>query len=365
MLILGIETSCDETAICFLEIKEGRFKILSNIVSSQVRIHQKYGGVVPEKAARKHLEIILLIIKQGLSEVAKNSKELSKLIKKIDTLAVTIGPGLMTSLLVGTETAKTLAYIWGKPIIGINHLEGHIYANWLMSPSNAKGRMLKIKDIPFPALCLIVSGGHTELILMKGHNQYQKLGQTHDDAVGEAFDKVAKLLNLGYPGGPIIAKLARKGNSQAFALPRPMINSKDSNFSFSGLKTAVSYLVRDLLSMHHPLPVTDLCASFQQAAIDVLVKKTVQAAKKLVLSGRKGSKIKSVLLSGGVAANKELRQQLAKKIKAELPNVRCQMSDVKFCTDNATMIALAGYFRVVKRDFTPWQKLKINPNLEL
>ena len=361
MLILGIETSCDETAASLLEIKGGRIKILSNIVSSQIKIHQKYGGIVPEKAARKHLEMILPVIKQALKKANKKIDS----IDCIDCIAVTVGPGLITSLLIGVETAKILAYVWQKPIISINHLEGHIYANWLSTTDNLKSKILNLKSISFPFLCLIVSGGHTELILMKDYGKYRKIGQTRDDAAGEAFDKVAKLLNLGYPGGPIISRMAEKGNPKKFDLPRPMINSNDFDFSFSGLKTAVLYLTKKLKSYPGLAPrsgagklqANDLCASFQQAVIDVLTKKTIQAAEKY--------KVKTILLGGGVAANKKLREQLAKMIKKEIPDSKFILPDPKFCTDNASMIACAGYFHAIKKDFTPWWKLRMDPNLEL
>ncbi|MFN3301668.1 MAG: tRNA (adenosine(37)-N6)-threonylcarbamoyltransferase complex transferase subunit TsaD, partial [Patescibacteria group bacterium] len=238
--ILGIETSCDETAASILKIENCKLKIITNIVSSQVKIHAQYGGIVPELAARKHAENIIPVLKSAL-----NSKQ--KIKNYIDAIAVTNGPGLITSLLVGVEAAKTLAFLANKPLVPVNHLAGHIYANFI------KNCKLKIENL-FPAICLVVSGGHTELILMKDFEKFQKIGQTLDDAAGECFDKVAKILGLSYPGGPAIANCARQWKSKIqnsklkIELPRPMINSSDFNFSFSGLKTAVLYKVKDLKS---------------------------------------------------------------------------------------------------------------------
>jgi len=355
MQILGIESSCDETAASIIEIKpaqvngkagkNSKIKVLSDVVSSQIKIHQQYGGVVPEVAARNHIKNIIPVVDEAL----KKAKA------KPDIIAVTAGPGLMSSLLIGAETAKTLAYSWNIPIIGVNHLAGHIYSNWL----NASPQ--------FPALALIVSGGHTELVLMKDHFKFKILGQTRDDAVGEAFDKVAKILGLEYPGGPIVAKQAEQGDTKALKMPRPMIHDDNLDFSFSGLKTSVLYqtqkdLPREIKqnSLHkiknNPTKInansvrnkiisqgedfkkriSDYCASFQQAVIDVLIKKTLKATKQ--------HKVKSVLLAGGVAANKELRQQLGEKIKLEFPKINYHIPDLKYTTDNATMIAIAGYY---------------------
>jgi len=332
--ILGIESSCDETAAAVLQCNRDRFEILSNIVSSQINIHRPYGGVIPELAARNHLENILPVINQALSEakIAPN---------KIDEIAVTTGPGLISSLLVGAQTAKTLAYSWNKPIVSINHLKAHIYANWLES-----------QPIAFPAICLVVSGGHTELVLMKNKNSFKKIGQTLDDAAGEAFDKVAQLLNIGYPGGPIISKLAESGNPAAFDFPRPMIKSNNFNFSFSGLKTAVLYTRKKLPKINKKI-IADICASFQQAATEVLVVKTIRAGQKY--------RVKTIMLAGGVAANKELRNQLIKKTTEKLPKVKIKIPAIKYCTDNAVMIAAAGYF--CKK--TPWEKIKVDPSLSL
>ena len=226
MRILGIETSCDETAVSLIRVNKRGIEIEKNIVSSQVDVHAKYGGVVPEVAARMHVEVIIPLLQEAMGRKFKA--------EDIDVIAVTRGPGLITSLLVGIETAKTLSYVWGKPIIPVNHLEGHLYSSWLENDE------LKIdrQDI-FPAIALLVSGGHTELVLIKDYNKYKLIGSTRDDAAGEAFDKVAKMLKLGYPGGPIISERAAEGYKKEIDLPRPMINSKDFDFSFSGLKTAV------------------------------------------------------------------------------------------------------------------------------
>jgi len=377
-IILGIESSCDETAAAVVKItsgRAGRFSIISNVVSSQIKIHQKFGGVVPEVAARNHIINIIPVIDQALVEAKIKPAQ-------IDRIAVTTGPGLITSLLVGVETAKTLAYAWQKPIISINHLKAHLYANWLNN-----------QTIKFPAVCLIVSGGHTELILINRKRGsatapvLKKIGQTLDDAAGEAFDKVAQLLKIGYPGGPIISKLALQGNPKAFNFARPMINSNDFNFSFSGLKTSVLYTVQKLRAKSlepraQPFDyaqvastfqlhsrslrtcreaseaerqssrlIADLCASFQQAAVDVLAAKTFKAALNY--------QTKTVMLAGGVAANQLLRENL--KFKVSSLKLDFLMPKINLCTDNAAMIAAAGFFEKP----IPWQKLKVDPNLEI
>ncbi len=334
-IILGIETSCDETAAALVEYKGGKFNILVNVVFSQIDIHKKYGGIVPEVAARNHLMDIIPVISQTLSEAKINFKNISK-------IAVTNGPGLITSLIVGAQTAKTLAYVWQKPISGINHLKAHMYANWLSN-----------KKIKFPSICLLVSGGHTELILVKAENKFKKIGQTLDDAAGEAFDKVAQMLEIGYPGGPIISELASKGNPLAFKFARPMINSNDFNFSFSGLKTSVLYTIKKISKqkMKKYQLKADICASFQQAAVEVLVNKTIKAVK--------ATKARTVMLSGGVAANELLRQNIKKE--AELLKIDFYVPPLPLCTDNAAMIAVAGFF---EKEIV-WNKLKVDPNLEI
>ena len=356
LTILGIETSCDETAASLLKVipknKGVRFEIISNVVSSQVSIHRQYGGIVPEMAARAHIGKIIPVIESCL-------KKMPRAKKLPDLIAVTSGPGLITSLLVGVETAKTLSYVWQKPLLGINHLKGHVAVNF-MSGNNQQ---------IFPAVCLIVSGGHSELVLMKNYNQYQKIGQTRDDAAGECFDKVAKLLNIGYPRGPVISQWAEQFSPTIktikISLPRPMINSNDFDFSFSGLKTAVFYLIK---KQKHKLSdkkfVQAVCAETQQAIVDVLVSKTIRAAKKF--------KAKSVILCGGVAANKELRKQLKFQVGNLNSRINFLVPPLNLCTDNAVMIAAAAYFKFKNltkiqqnRLINNWQKIKTNPNLEI
>ena len=357
MRILSIETSCDETSVAIIEGKDGKIKVIYNIVASQIKLHRKTKGVVPEVAARAHLENLLPLIKQ----CAKKVKFDFKTGEGIDAIAVATGPGLITALLVGVETAKTLALLWNKPIIPVNHIVAHIYSS-LIPGDNFQPKW------KFPVLALAVSGGHTELILIKKHLQFKKIGATLDDAAGEAFDKVAKILDLPYPGGPEIEKMARTGDPKAFQFPRPMIGSKDYNFSFSGLKTSVLYTTQKTYNLQ---PTTynlnDVCASFQQAAIDVLVSKTIRAAKEF--------KAKTVCLVGGVAANALLRQTLAKKISETAPAPQFLVPEKKYCTDNAAMIGVAGYFTVNSKLKTqnsklmlkifPWEKIEADANWEL
>jgi len=307
MKILGIETSCDETAAAIVE--DGS-RIISNVVASQIDIHARYGGVVPEVASRQHLLTIIPVIQQATSGVSWQD---------IDGIAVTFGPGLAGSLLVGVNVAKGIALAKRIPIIGINHLEAHIYANWLDSSShNEEGR------VKFPCLCLVVSGGHSDLVLMKGHGQLEKLGRTRDDAAGEAFDKAARILGLGYPGGPAIEQAAHSG-IPCLHLPRAWL--KESNdFSFSGLKTALWHLVHK-----GDISVGDVAASFQLAIVDVLVDKTIEAAKQL--------KVEQILLSGGVAANKMLREHFI--ANSPMPVL---IPPPQLCTDNAAMVAACGYY---------------------
>lgn len=351
MIILGIETSCDETAASVIYGGGDNIKILANIVSSQIEIHQKYGGVVPEIAGREHILNILPVINEAI--------EKSK-IKKIDAIAITIGPGLSSSLMVGVETAKTLAFAWKIPIIAINHIEGHIYANFIDRSKS---------QIKFPVLILTVSGGHTMLILMTGHGKYRLLGETQDDAAGEAFDKAAQLLEIGYPGGPAISAEAEKflnkklminllklnkpkiiNLKSKIILPRPMLHNKDFNFSFSGLKTALLYAIQKDKKWKEKI--SEYCVEFQQAIVDVLIVKTIKAAKML--------NCKTIMLSGGVSANKELRNQIETVIKTELINVKLIIPKFEYCTDNAAMIATAGYFRAKRKKFITWQKIKTN-----
>ncbi|MBI2483977.1 tRNA (adenosine(37)-N6)-threonylcarbamoyltransferase complex transferase subunit TsaD [Candidatus Uhrbacteria bacterium] len=346
--VLGIESSCDETAVAFLKGDEVSFRLLSTAMATQQNIHKEYGGVVPEVAARIHIETIIPLVKRILGR------------RVPDCVAVTAGPGLITSLLVGVHTARALAYIYGKPLVRVNHIEGHIYSNWLATQKPLiKNQRHRLDRIRFPALALIVSGGHTELILMRDHGKYKKIGKTVDDAAGEAFDKVAKIVDLDYPGGPAIARRAAYGNSLAVPLPIPMLHSRDFNFSFSGLKTAVLYRVRDQKNhkTYSEMFRDDICASFQHSVVTVLVKKTCAAAKHY--------NVKSVLVGGGVAANIALRQTLAKAI----PQLPCQpllfVAPLKYCTDNAAMIALAGYIQFRRGTFTSPLFCDADPSWEL
>ncbi|MFC1919515.1 tRNA (adenosine(37)-N6)-threonylcarbamoyltransferase complex transferase subunit TsaD [Chloroflexota bacterium] len=309
MNILGIETSCDETAAAVVE--DGR-RIVSNIVASQIDIHARYGGIVPEVASRQHLLSIVPVVKQAMKEAECSWEDLS-------AIAVTAGPGLIGSLLIGANFAKGIAAAQSLPLLGINHLEAHIYANWLERDNPPR----------FPALCLIVSGGHSDLVLMKGHSDYTMLGRTRDDAAGEAFDKAARILELGYPGGPVIEKAAEQGNPFP-PLPRAWLRGTD-DFSFSGLKTALLHLVRNIKDSPGFLP-SDIAASFQDSVVDVLVTKTIDAADK------QGAL--QILLTGGVAANSQLRQRLSQA--SPIPVIYPEPS---LCTDNAAMVAACGYYR--------------------
>jgi len=373
MKILGIETSCDETAAAVISAETPRrgvsnqrrgvsgqgkkIKILSNIISSQIDIHKKYGGVVPEVAAREHVLNIIPVINEALTVAGLPAEALAKEGEvDLDAIAVTVGPGLITSLLVGVETAKTLSYAWKVPVIAVNHIEGHIYANFVGRQQATDNRQQKIK---FPAIILTVSGGHTMLILMEDHGKYRTISQTRDDAAGEAFDKAAKLMELGYPGGPAIAAEAEKFKilnlKSKITLPRPMINSPNFDFSFSGLKTALRYDLEK--NPNYKSQITNYSYEFQQAVIDVLIKKTAKAAKKY--------NTKSIMLTGGVAANKELRSQMAREIKKNFPDTTFLVPDLKYTTDNAVMIAVAGYYKAKRKEFTPWEKIKTDPNLRL
>jgi len=309
MKILGIETSCDETAAAVVE--DGA-RILSNQIVSQVEIHARYGGIVPEVASRQHILAIIPILKRAMTEAGTTWSDL-------DGIAVTIGPGLAGSLLVGANVAKAIALAHGLPITGVNHLEGHIYANWLTDHNPALAPSL-------PLVCLIVSGGHSDLVLMREHGAYVVLGRTRDDAAGEAFDKAARILGLGYPGGPAIEQAARNGTTASIQLPRAWLKGSN-DFSFSGVKTALLRLVEGGISNR-----ADAAASFQEAVIDVLVAKTVAVAKEC--------RVKQLLLAGGVASNKLLRQCLVQN--SPIPVL---VPEPVLCTDNAAMIAACGYYR--------------------
>ncbi len=324
MKILGIETSCDETAA---SVVEDGVKILSNQIASQVEIHARYGGIVPEVASRQHILAIIPIIEQAMAEAKTTWRDLGG-------IAVTAGPGLAGSLLVGVNAAKAIALAQGLPITGVNHLEGHIYAGWLIN-----------SNIDFPLVCLIVSGGHSDLALMRGHGDYVVLGRTRDDASGEAFDKAARILGLGYPGGPAIEQAARNGIA-SLKLPRAWLKGTN-DFSFSGVKTA-------LLRLAEEGKITDgadAAASFQEAVVDVLVTKTVSVAREY--------RVKQILLVGGVASNALLRQWLVKS--SPIPVL---IPEPILCTDNAAMIAACGYYRF-QADKVDGLDLDVVPNLKL
>ncbi|OGD29637.1 tRNA (adenosine(37)-N6)-threonylcarbamoyltransferase complex transferase subunit TsaD [Candidatus Azambacteria bacterium RIFCSPHIGHO2_01_FULL_44_55] len=360
MYILGIETSCDDTAAAVIKaeggLKKPSFSVLSNLSYSQVATHRKFGGVVPNLASRDHLKKIIPTIKTALERARLKEKQ-------IDLIAVTRGPGLAPSLLVGINTARALAYAWKKPVIGVNHIEGHIYSNWLEPIGvNPKSEARNPKQIKFPALILIVSGGHTELVLMQNYGKYKIIGWTRDDAAGEAFDKTARLLGLRYPGGPAIAAEADKFKilnlKFKITLPRPMINSNDFDFSFSGLKTAVLYAYQDLIKKYAPKVIRPAMSfEVQQAITEVLVAKTLKAAKKY--------RPKTVMIAGGVAANKNLREKMTETFGfLKIPFL---VPEMPYTTDNAAMIAACGYFRHLakKTSRDSWKKIKMSANLKL
>jgi len=434
MKILAIETSCDETSVAIIEAKGGlknpSFKILSNAVLSQVKLHSHWGGVVPMMAKREHSKNLITILNKSMMKAgflklnlksqisnldsnAKNRLEkilnrepelLERFLKfipsikppKIDAIAVTVGPGLEPALWVGINFARALSFVWNKPVVAVNHMEGHMTAvllqnsgisnfKFLISKQIQKSKNLNKKQIKFPAIALLVSGGHTELVLIKKWGDYKIIGETRDDAAGECFDKTARMLELPYPGGPQIAKQAenfkkypltfrmggwarREMEKEAFniKLPRPMIDSKDYDFSFSGLKTATLYMLRDMKERH--INIGDftpmICNEIQQAIIDVLITKTMKAAKEF------GAK--SIILGGGVAANKELRLQMKKAVKMSRRDLDIDgqtttlfLPSAKLTTDNAAMIGAAGYLHAVNKDFAKPEKLIAQGNLSL
>jgi len=346
MTILSIETSCDETAAAIVSKnpKENYVKVLANVIASSLILHSKTGGIIPDIAAREQLKFIIPVIEKAI----KNSK---LKIDSIDAIAVTAGPGLIGSLLIGVETARTLAYLWNKPIIPVNHLLGHIYANFVSEKSKIKNQKSKIE---LPAIVLLVSGGHTDLLLMKNHNDFKWLGGTRDDAAGEAFDKIGRLLNLPYPGGPAIEKASERGDASHFTFPRPMIGSKNFDFSFSGIKAAVWRETKKLSPAinHEPLTINHIAASVQKSIIEVLVRKTVKAAKKY--------NVESILLCGGVAANQKLRDELILNTKYLIPNTAIFVPQKSLCTDNAAMI---GAYAAFHPKTLHWKKITANPEL--
>ncbi len=330
-LLLAIESSCDEMAMAIL--KDER-EFLSSVVASQIDIHALYGGVVPEIASRKHVECVSLVLKETLQQAHVTMND-------IDAICVTKGPGLVGSLHIGLQVAKTLSLTYQKPLIGVHHIAGHIYAN------------LYEDDIIYPALCLVVSGGHSELVLMERPFSFRVIGETLDDAVGEAYDKVGRVLNLPYPGGPIIDKMAHLGQPR-YHLPKPL-DDDSYNFSFSGLKSAVINLVHNCHQRHEEIIENDLAASFQNVVVDVLVEKTVKAVKEYG--------VHQVMVAGGVSANQGLREKMHEAI-ASFNDVKLSMPPMKCCTDNAMMIALAGKVMYDHQQFSDLS-LGIKPHLDL
>lgn len=331
MIVLGIESSCDETAAAIT--RDGR-EVLSDVIYSQAEIHSKYGGVVPEIASRRHIEKILYVIDKALADAGMTKDD-------IDAIAVTMGPGLVGALLVGVSAAKSLAYAWCKPLIGVNHIIGHISANFVAFP-----------ELTPPFLCLVASGGHSHIVNVKSYTETEILGATKDDAAGEAFDKVARVIGLGYPGGPKVDAAAKEGNDKAFDFPRAKTGN---DFSFSGLKTAVINTVHKMEQKGEPVPQADIAASFQRAVVDVLTEKTIHAAK---ISGSE-----KICLAGGVASNSLLRSEMAKKAKSE--KIEVYYPPLRLCTDNAVMISSAGYFKYKYTGETAGNDLNAYPALSI
>ncbi|OGM93149.1 hypothetical protein A2372_01940 [Candidatus Wolfebacteria bacterium RIFOXYB1_FULL_54_12] len=369
--ILSIETSCDETALSFVTASGGlekpKFEVHGDVVASQIKLHQPYGGVVPGLAKRAHLENLPLLFKEIVDKIVVdsrlrgNDKEKggndnageADFMNRVDFITVTVGPGLEPALWTGIEFAKELAAKYGKPLVPTNHLEGHLYSFLVSKDVDSRLRGNDNAGI-FPAIALIISGGHTILLRMDDLTHFKKLGETVDDAVGEAFDKVARLIGLPYPGGPEIERLAKDGNPMAIDFPRPMIGHKNYNFSFSGLKTSVLYYIRDLTKAGKSIPKADIAASFQKAAADVLIKKTLRAVEEF------GAK--SIMISGGVSANRTLRALFTEAIekKFTLKKDRPLLIVSEFSTDNALMIAVSGYI-----DYLRGKKYKIEANGDL
>lgn len=397
MKILSVETSCDDTGIAILEAdNNGAFKILSNIIASQIEVHKKYGGVYPMMAKREHQKNLVPAIAEALKEAGllkqnnrkgnKELKEIKEILSReeelgkklipflnkyqkpdIDLISVTNGPGLEPCLWVGVNFAKALSYFWNIPIVPVNHIESHILVNFLNLDRTMDSSMV----LRFPAVCLVASGGHTQLILMKKIGKYKILGETRDDAAGECFDKCAKILGLGYPGGPIIAKLSSEAKlphgrlASSKKLPRPMINTKDYDFSFSGLKTAVLYADRKIKNKNKKYKI-EMAAEIQQAIIDVLIKKTIKAARDY--------RAKTIILGGGVSANSELRKQFKNKLEKESPATEFIVPKPDLSTDNGLMVAIAGYFNRTKKGVPAkkgvpcsgsWEQIQADGNLRI
>ncbi len=388
MIILSIDTSCDDTSAAVLKFNSGKATVLSNIVSSQVKLHQKYGGIYPSLAKREHQKNLPIVFKQTLQKngflLAKrspsilNQKSRQKLLKireileknkalykgteeilkkykkpKINAIAVTVGPGLEPCLWTGVNFARCLSLWWNIPLIPVNHMEGHILAGFVEQPEAYKN-----SSHILPAIALIASGGHTQLVLVKAIGRYKIIGETRDDAAGECFDKTARILKLGYPGGPAIAKAAKSAANEKLAtLPRPMLHSQNYDFSFSGLKTAVLYQWEKMTKRKKASSkyVKIMAREIEQAIVDVLTKKTIKALKDY--------RAKSVILGGGVAANQKLRQQFRNKLLKINRQIVFTVPSKKLCTDNAVMIAVAAYFH--QKQQTDWEKIEVNSNLRL
>lgn len=333
ILILGIESSCDETAAAV--VRNGR-EVCSNVISSQIELHKLYGGVVPEIASRKHIEKINQVIEEALEEAEVTLDDL-------DAVAVTYGPGLVGALLVGVAEAKAICYAKKKPLVGVHHIEGHVSANYIEHP-----------ELEPPFLCLIVSGGHTHLVMVNDYGEYEILGRTRDDAVGEAFDKVARAIGLGYPGGPKIDKLAKEGNPNAIRFPRAKIEDAVYDFSFSGVKSAVLNHINGCKMKGEPIVEADIAASFQKAVTDVLVERTIKAAKEY--------RVQKVAIAGGVASNSALRQAMQEACDKE--QLYLSYPSPIYCTDNAAMIGVAGYYEYIKGTRHGWD-LNAVPNLKI
>ncbi|MDO8686158.1 MAG: tRNA (adenosine(37)-N6)-threonylcarbamoyltransferase complex transferase subunit TsaD [Clostridiales bacterium] len=331
--ILAIETSCDETSAAV--VSNGRY-ILSNIVASQAELHVRYGGVVPEIASRKHVELFLPVIEKALDDAGQKPEDIS-------AIGVAHGPGLAGALLVGLMAAKTIAYVLGKPLIGVHHIEGHIAANYLKFP-----------DLEPPFVCLVASGGHSHIVHVRDFTEFQVIGRTRDDAAGEAFDKVARVLGLPYPGGPNLEKAAVSGNRAAFKLPVTYFNDGSFDFSFSGIKTSVVNLVNSIRQKGAEVPVSDIAASFQEAVTGMLATNAIKAANK--------SNCGKIVLAGGVAANKALREKITNMSKNE--QLTPYFPDISLCTDNAAMIGSAAYFHLLKGDVSSLD-LNAEPSLKL
>lgn len=338
MTILGIETSCDETSASIIKAEKGdkKVELISNVIASSLSLHAKTGGIIPEVAAREQVKFIIPVLEEAYSGL-KNPQE------EIDAIAVTVGPGLIGSLLVGVEAARTLSYVWNKPLIPVNHLFGHMYANWI--------KFEKDLEIEFPVIALIVSGGHTDLVLIKKHKDIKWLGGTRDDAAGEAFDKTGRLLNLPYPGGPQIEKLAQTISKDIYNFPRPLIDSNDFDFSFSGLKTAVLREVQKIKVLNEEAT-ANISYSLQQAIFEVLITKTIKASKKF------GAK--TIILGGGVAANQTLKKHFEMFIQENNLDIKLSVPPRNLSTDNAAMIAAAGFFNYEE---IGWEKITANPEL--